>query len=596
MASLEEIRSTRLNKLNLLKEKGINPYPVTSHRDISLKDASEEFESLSKSGEKRVLAGRIMSIRAQGAIIFFDLFDGTGRFQALLKKGEPISEGSFKLFAEVYDIGDFMEVKGTFFLTKKNEKTILGEEIRMLAKALLPMPEKWHGLQDIEERFRKRYLDIISNQEVRERFVKRSKIVSLIREFYLNDGYIETDLPNLQPLAGGATAAPFTTHHNALDMDFYLPIAQELYLKQLIVGGINKVFEIGKRFRNEGIDHTHNPEFTMLESQDAYSDARGQREFIEKLFKFVVKGLFGKLQFEYKGNIIDLEPKFEVLKYPDMTDEEYKKTFRPNLIQPTFLIDYPASFNPFAKRKEEDSRLIDRFQLVIGGVELVNAFSELNDPIDQKERYLEEDKKKEKGDNDISPSDLEYIEAMEYGMPPNGGIGIGIDRLVMLLTGTENIKEVILFPTLKPKEEKNTKELLTAVAILNSGIKMEKWQELNTIAHLTASFAAREGKKLFYKDTVKTKDDKDIVLNIQHAIMIKKADSVKEIREVVKDALSNNLKVSEFTREMIETTNDRKVEEITRSKNIDEVEFLGALVFGPKSIVDELTKDLELYK
>ncbi len=459
MASIEEIRSVRLAKLNFLKEREINPYPTTTHRDISCQGALVQFDELVRNNKNLYMAGRIMSLRAQGKIIFFDLYDGTGRFQVLLKSGEPLPEETFELFEKAFDVGDFIEVKGTFFLTKKEEKTLLAEDLRILAKSLRPLPEKWHGLQDIEERFRKRYLDLLSNSEVTKTFLIRSKIISLVREFYLSEGYIEVDLPNLQPLAGGATAVPFTTHHNALDKDFYLPIAQELYLKELLVGGFNKVFEIGKRFRNEGIDHTHNPEFTMLESQETYSDAVGQRDFIEKLFKFVVKGVFGKLQFNYRSHTIDLEPKFEILKYPDLTDEKYKQDFRPKLIQPTFLIDYPAAFNPFAKRKEDNPALIDRFQLVIGGMELVNAFSELNDPVDQKERYLEEDKKKKEGNGDISPSDLEYIEAMEYGMPPNGGIGIGIDRLIMLLTNTENIKEVILFPTLKPKDEKKSKGL-----------------------------------------------------------------------------------------------------------------------------------------
>lgn len=447
MASIDEIRETRIKKLEALIEKGINPYPTTSHFDKTLADASKDFVE----GEKVQLVGRVMAIRGQGKVIFIDIDDGTGKFQALLKRGDPTKEEDFELFSEYFDIGDFIEIKGDLFVTKQNEKTLLVESLRMLAKSLRPLPEKWAGLTDIEERFRKRYLDLLSNPEVKARFLTRSKIVSLIREFYLKHGYVEVDLPNLQPLAGGATAAPFTTHHNALDMDFYLPIAQELYLKELLAGGMPKVFEIGKRFRNEGIDSTHNPEFTMLESNSAYEDAVSQREFIQDLFRHVVKGIFGKLQFEYEGQTIDLEQDFKVMKFPNTTDEEYKKNLRPTLIQPTFLIDYPVAFNPFAKRKEEDPTLIDRFQLVICGAELVNAFSELNNPIDQKERYLEEDKKGKGGNKDISPSDMEYLEAMEYGMPPNGGIGIGIDRLVMLLTNVSNIKEVILFPTLKPK-------------------------------------------------------------------------------------------------------------------------------------------------
>ncbi len=449
MSSLEEIRSARLQKLKLLEQQGINPYPASTLRNASNLEAIENFAE----GKELILAGRIMSIRGQGKIVFFDFDDGTGKFQALLKKADPLPAEQFELFEQAFDMGDFVEVKGKLFLTKNGEKTMLAEDVRMLSKSLLPLPEKWHGLSDVEERFRKRYLDTLSNPEVKERFIKRSKIIELIREFYLQKGFIEVDLPNLQPLAGGATAQPFTTHHNALDMDFYLPIAQELYLKMLLAGGFNKVFEIGKRFRNEGIDTSHNPEFTMLESNEAYADSLHQREFIEELFKFVVKGIFGKLQFEYQGQTIDLEPKFAVMKYPvELSDEEYKKTLRPTLIQPTFLIDYPVSFNPFAKRKEDDPTLIDRFQLVMAGIELTNCFAELNNPVDQKERYLEEDKKGASGEVEISPSDQVYLEAMEHGMPPNGGIGIGIDRLVMLLTDVKNIKEVILFPTLKPKQ------------------------------------------------------------------------------------------------------------------------------------------------
>ncbi len=448
MSSLEEIRSSRLEKLKALEERGINAYPASTQRDRSNLEVVNNFVE----GEEVCLAGRIVSLRAQGKITFFDFDDGTVKFQAFLKYGEPLPAEQFELFEKYFDLGDFIEVTGKLFTTKNGQKSVLAENIRMLSKALLPLPEKWHGLSDVEERFRKRYLDTLSNPEVKERFIKRSKIIELIRKFYLEKGFIEVDLPNLQPLAGGATAQPFTTHHNALDMDFYLPIAQELYLKELLAGGFTKVFEIGKRFRNEGIDTSHNPEFTMLESNEAYADALSQRQFIEELFKYVVQGLFGKLQFEYSGQTIDLEPDFKVMKYPDISDEEYKKTIRPSLIQPTFLIDYPVSFNPFAKRKEDNPDLIDRFQLVMGGVELVNAFAELNNPVDQKERYLEEDKKGQKGEKDISPSDLSYLEAMEYGMPPNGGIGIGIDRLVMLLTDVKNIKEVILFPTLKPKQ------------------------------------------------------------------------------------------------------------------------------------------------
>src|ERR1035437_1014534 len=490
MASIDEIRNTRIEKLKKLQNAGVNPYPINSNQDIELVFAVKNFSKLSKQKTKKYsLVGRVMSLRPQGAIIFFHFSDGTDKLQALLKKGEKISDESFDLFADTVDVGDFVEVSGTLFLTKRKEKTVQVNNWKMLSKSLRPLPEKWHGLTDIEERFRKRYLDTLINEEVRGRFLLRAKVVKIIRQFYDEAGYLEVDVPTLQPLAGGATAEAFITHHNALNQDFYLTLAQELYLKELLVGGFSKVYEMGKRFRNEGMDNVHSPELTMLESNEAYADATSQREFIEKLFKYVVKEVFGGHTFEYDGHTIDLKPKFAVVSFYDLLrryalianpesinieaaritaerlgvkvdptealekilDNIYKKTCRPKLIQPTFIVNYPVSFNPFAKRLENDPTLIDRFQLVMGATELVNAFSETNNPIEQKERYLAEDKKGKAGEKEISPSDEAYLEAMEYGMPPNGGIGIGIDRLVMLLTNVKNIKEVILFPTLKPK-------------------------------------------------------------------------------------------------------------------------------------------------
>ncbi len=488
MSSIDEIRDTRIKKLELLKNKGVNPYPIKSNREISLKDAIENFSNLEKNKEMKWIAGRIMSIRGQGAIVFLTLDDGTGTFQGLLKK-DVLGEDKLKFFSEVVDIGDFIEIQGIFFTTKRGEKTIEAKDWVMLSKSLRPLPEKWHGLQDVEERFRKRYLDTLMNEEAKKRLLLRSRVVSLVRKFYNDDGYIEVETPRLQTVAGGATAKPFITHHNTLDTDFYLTIAQELYLKMLLVGGFTKVYEIGRKFRNEGIDTTHNPEFTMLESQEVYGDAKTQRDFIEKLFKYLVKEVFGGDQAIIDSVSLDFSKPFEVItfydlikKYTEIKDPEkesqrelskyaekisikvepneskenildsiYKKLCRPNLIQPTFIIDYPVAFNPFAKRKEDDLSIIDRFQLVISGIELVNAFSELNNPVDQKERYLEQDKKGKKGEDEISPTDMAYLEAMEYGMPPNGGIGIGIDRLIMFLSGAKNIKEVILFPTLKKR-------------------------------------------------------------------------------------------------------------------------------------------------
>ena len=640
MSSIDEIRDARIKKLELLRKKGVNPYPAESKRELSLKEAIDDFDALEKparrGGNKEVkwIAGRIMSIRGQGAIVFITLNDGTGVFQGLLKK-DILGDDKFDFFNEVVDIGDFIEIQGSFFTTNRGEKTLEAKDWRMLSKSLRPLPEKWHGLQDVEERYRKRYLDTLMNEEVKDRLLLRSKAVSLVRKFYNDNGYIEVETPRLQTIAGGATAKPFITRHNTLDVDFFLTIAQELYLKMLLVGGFTKVYEIGRKFRNEGIDTTHNPEFTMLESQEVYGNAKSQREFIEQLFKYLIKEIFAKDKIIIDEVNLDFSKDFEVITFynlikkytqikdpaeitekdlyqyaneidvnfepneskENVLDSIYKKLCRPHLIQPTFIIDYPVAFNPFAKRKEDDSSLIDRFQLVIAGIELVNAFSELNNPIDQKERYLEQDKKGKSGEEEISPTDMAYLEAMEYGMPPNGGIGIGIDRLLMFLTGVKSIKEVILFPTLKPKdvEEKKEKELYVVTAIINVGAKLEPWQVMNTVAHLSAAFGARSKKKLFKFDSIKTSDNKNIKLNIQHAIMIKKAESGEQIRKISEGAEGEGLEVAHFTREMIETTNDNKVVEWTKMKNHKDVDFLGLLIFGPKSKVEALTSDLKLY-
>lgn len=486
--SLDDIRNERIKKLEILKEKGIDSYPVSANRDFLIADVLKNFSKFAKKKKQSFLCGRTMAIREHGGSIFFDINDGSSQMQAYLKKDE-VGEEQFSLFTKTIDIGDFVELKGNFFITKKKEKTIKVYQWRMTAKSLRPLPAQWYGLQDTEERFRKRYLDLLMNKEVKKRFLLRSKIISEIRNYLDKEGFLEVETPILQPVAGGALAEPFKTHHNALDMDLYLRIAPELYLKELLIGGITKVYEIGRSFRNEGIDATHNPEFTSIEVYEAYKDAQYLQKFIEKIIKAITKKVLGKNDIEFNGNKILMSKKFNILSYYDVLkkyallldpanssredivlkakqfgidvkdfetkekimDNLFKKLCRPKIIQPTFVIDYPVGTSPLAKRKPKENDLIDRFQLIIGGLEIVNGFSELNDPIDQKERFAEQDKAKEKGEKEISPSDEDYLEAMEYGMPPASGLGIGIDRLVMLLTDTYNIREVILFPTLRPK-------------------------------------------------------------------------------------------------------------------------------------------------
>lgn len=489
MSSLDEIRNERIKKLNILKEQGINPYPIKTKKSISVEKALKDFSRLSEETKEVSLAGRVTALRGQGSLVFFNFDDGTGKLQGMLKK-EDTPDKYLELFSDTVDVGDFVSMKGNLFLSKRGEKSILVKEWAMLSKSLRSLPDKWHGLSDVEERFRKRYLDTLMSEEVKERFLKRSKVISSVREFLNKSGYVEVETPILQHLAGGATAEPFKTHHNSLDIDLYLRIAPELYLKKLLVGGFPKVYEIGRNFRNEGIDVTHNPEFTMLEFYEAYSDAKSQMSFVEKMIKTLVKKISGANKIHFEDKEINFSGKFEKVSYLDLLkkyalldkplkmnqneliakaeelgvevkitdapdkilDNIYKKMCRPNLIQPTFIIDYPLAFSPFAKRQEKKNELIDRFQLVLGGLEVVNAFSELNDPLEQRDRYLEQDKKRRGGEAEVSPKDEEYLEAMEYGMPPAGGVGIGIDRIVMILTGVKNIKEVILFPTMKPRE------------------------------------------------------------------------------------------------------------------------------------------------
>lgn len=488
MASLEELRSERIKKLETLKARGVDPYPVVSSRTHEIVEVIKGFLALSKKKKATTIAGRIRAIRGQGAIIFLDLDDGTGVFQALLKKDEA-GEEALSLFSDSADVGDFIECTGSLFVTKRKERTLLAKNWRMLAKSLRPLPDKWAGLSDIEERSRKRYLDTIASAESKERFLLRSRMVSALRSFLDEAGYVEVETPVFQTHAGGATAKPFVTHHNALDIDMYLRIAPELYLKRLLIGGFPKVFEIARNFRNEGVDATHNPEFTMLEFYESYADAEKQMTFVEKLMRHVVKTMHKKTSVQYGDTVIDLGKPFTKVSYGDLLkryallndlanltrkdaelkarqlavpvspidtrekilDNIYKKVCRPKIIQPTFVTGYPTEYLPLAKRSEEDPAFVDAFQLVVAGIEVAKAFSELNDPIDQRARFAKEDEQARGGDEEAQTSDEEYVEALEYGMPPAGGVGIGIDRLAMLLTNTHNIRDVILFPTMRPK-------------------------------------------------------------------------------------------------------------------------------------------------
>ncbi len=495
--SLEELRQIRIKKLDKIKKNFDGAYPAKVFRDFSVEEVLANFQKFSKNKKPVFLTGRIFGIRKHGGIIFCDFTDGflgskeeKISLQIYLKKDE-VGEEQFDLFDEVVDVGDFVELNGSLFKTQKGEKSIKVSSWRIISKGLRPLPEKWHGISDVEERYRRRFLDLLMNKEVSEGFVLRSKLITEIRSFLNKDGFTEVETPMLQPMAGGALAKPFKTHHNALDMDLFLRIAPELYLKRLLVGGFEKVYEIGRNFRNEGIDATHNPEFTMLEFYQAYKDAEFGREFVEALIKTLVKKIFNKKNIEYEGNKISFSKNFAIMSFYDVlkrhalinnpesasledfrlkaqqfgveisesdskekiADNIFSKVCRHKLVQPTFIIDHPLGLSPLSKKKEDNPNLVDRFQLIIGGLELVNGFSELNDSLDQRERFEKQQEARQAGDKEMPELDENYLEAMEYGMPPAYGVGIGIDRLAMFFLNVHNIRDVVLFPTLRPKKE-----------------------------------------------------------------------------------------------------------------------------------------------
>jgi lysyl-tRNA synthetase class 2 len=432
-----------------------------------------------------------MSLREHGGLVFCHIRDGSAQIQVLFKK-DRLGEKSYKFFLDNFDIGDFIEVRGILFETKKGEKTLETADYKILSKSLLPLPEKWHGLKDVEERYRKRYLDLILNPEVKKKFELRSKIIKEIRDFLEKEGFLGVETPILQPIYGGAKAKPFKTHLNALDIDLYLRISPELYLKRLLVGGFEKVYEIGKCFRNEGTDRAHNPDFTMLEFYWAYANYKDLMKLTEKMFSVLLKKIFGKMEIEYEGSKINFKPPWPRIEFnqlfkkytkidleeihiealkkeakkmgikpegskSDIADEIYKKYCRPKIIQPIFIIHWPAEAFPLAKPLDKDPAKSASFQLVAVGMELVKAYSEQNNPIEQKRKFKEEEKTFKQGFEEAQRMDKDFVRALEHGMPPAAGFGLGLDRLTMLLTGSHSLREVILFPTMRPLKNQKSK-------------------------------------------------------------------------------------------------------------------------------------------
>ena len=446
MPNIEDLRKTRIEKMEALKGAGNNPFPNSVKRECTIKEALDNFWIWRLTNKTVFLTGRIQSIREHGQIIFFDLKDGGGKIQCFLHHEKMTA---------FFDIGDFVEVGGAVFKTKQKEKTLRVKKIRIIAKTIRPLPEKWHGLKDVEERYRKRYLDLLMNEKIKENFLTRSRIIGILRNFFNDLGFVEFETPVLQSIPGGATARPFKTRLNALDLDLYLRIAPELYLKRLLVGGFEKVYEIGRNFRNEGMDAQHNPEFTLLEFYTAYNDLDYLRDFFENLFRFLADKLNqNKLILSYENNLIDFSRPFQEKKYGDLIKEFGDlDTAKKTLIQPTFVTGFPKELLPLAKTMENNPAIADAFQIFIGGLELVKAFTELNDPIEQRKRFEEQEKLRADGDKEAQRIDEDFLEAMEYGMPPCVGAGIGIDRLAALLTNSHTLREIILFPTMKNKEQ-----------------------------------------------------------------------------------------------------------------------------------------------
>jgi lysyl-tRNA synthetase, class II len=489
---LNDLMRTRLEKLHNYQEKGLNPFGdkfERTHLSDELKKAYGELtkEELDEKAIPTTIAGRIMTKRGKGKAGFAHVQDLTGQIQIYVRK-DTVGEEAYEVFNSI-DLGDIVGITGTVFKTKVGELSVKVTEFQLLTKSLRPLPEKFHGLKDVEQRYRQRYLDLIMSPESRETFVARSKIIQAMRRYLDSQGYLEVETPTMHSIPGGASARPFITHHNALDMPLYMRIAIELHLKRLIVGGLEKVYEIGRVFRNEGVSTRHNPEFTMIELYEAYADFNDIMELTENLVAHIAKEVLGTTKVQYGDVEVDLEPKWKRLHMVDaikeytgvdfwekMSDEKarelakehgieiqdnmkfghivnefFEQRVEEHLIQPTFVYGHPLEISPLAKKNEEDDRFTDRFELFIVAREHANAFSELNDPIDQRERFEAQLKEREEGNDEAHMMDEDFVESLEYGMPPTGGLGIGVDRLVMLLTNSPSIRDVLLFPQMRNK-------------------------------------------------------------------------------------------------------------------------------------------------
>lgn len=639
------LRKTRVEKLEKFQNAGINPYPTRANRTSTI------FQALESEGQKVSLAGRMMSYREHGNIAFAHLRDGSGRIQIFFQK--KLLGDEFKGL-KLLDIGDFIQVEGEIGRTIAGEISILPISYRLLAKSLLPMPSEWYGLKDVEARYRKRYLDLLLNEDSKQRFIFRSQIIGAIREYLDKDGALEVETPTLQPLYGGANARPFITHHHALNSDFYLKISDELYLKRLVIGGIEKVYEIDHDFRNEGIDKSHNPEFTMFEVYYAYSNYEGMMELTERIWEYAANKVIGATKINYQGQEIELKAPWRRLTMKNaikeylsfdidkMTNEEivsaiqkYEQNYddksasrgiliaklfefvEEHLIQPTFITDFPKETTALCKPKDDDPEIIERFEPYINGWEVGNAYTELNNPLLQRKYFEDQLKTHVKNREEAQPLDEDFITAMEHGMPPMGGMAIGVDRMVMILTNAKNIKDVILFPTLKPDvaTEKEAQELEKVVVesgrkqFNSSSISQDfsrkmaivvnkdllQWQVLNTVGHISAYLGNKMNTKFDTGESFDSKDGVHHPRNTQYPIIILSA-KVGQLPNLAARARSLGILYHGFIREMIETTDDEEIAKILSNKEEKDIEYLGVGLFGSNEEVEQLTKNYSLWK
>lgn len=629
--NINDERAVRAQKIEDLAGQGIPAYPARVERKETL------LEALAKPHDTMVaITGRIIMKRDIGKLTFCQLQDASGKLQIALK-ADDLGKEVYQLFSKYIDIGDIVAVTGERFQTKAGEESVLVKSWTLLSKSLLPLPDKFHGLADEELRYRKRYLDFLVNPEEKQKILIRGRILRYLREFLFAEGFQEVETPMLETVASGAAAKPFTTHLNAYDMDVYLRICiGELWQKRLLVGGFEKTFEIGRAFRNEGVDHQHSPEFTMLEYYWAYADYEDNMKLHERLLPFVIEKSIGSLAIEHDGEHIDFTPPYPRITFREavkkhagidindydsveslrqimkkkkldvedgagrgkLLDSLYKQTTRPHIIQPTFVTEYPIELKPLAK-KAADPRYTEMFQLIVHGFELSNSYTELNDPIDQRARFEEQATLKAAGDEEAMGGDMDYVEALEHGMPPATGTGIGIDRFAALISGAHSIREVTAFPFVKPagvgdNMSGKSKKTMVAHAVLLNSSDIPTWSKLNAAAHVAASLAAREGKKLIHIDSTVTTDGYSIPMNIQHAIMMKITENEPALRELKARAEEANLMVTCFTEDMRDSTNDLIVKERQEKKSLEEIRFLGVLVYGEKKKVEGLTKDFSL--